>query len=162
MTAEKQKKIYPWLREKILINPRFQLRMVLYTAILATICVGFLYLADLFFFYKFELAAKSLGLEKNYDFSVFITQQRELRMKVFSAVAFVDFSLLLVAGVFISHRIAGPVFRICKALGELAGNPDTSEVLFRKKDFFPELSESFNRHQNAYKELASKGQKRAA
>ncbi|MEK6577647.1 MAG: hypothetical protein AABZ55_00340 [Bdellovibrionota bacterium] len=162
MTRDKQKKIYPGLREKILINPRFQLRMVLYAAILATICVGFLYLADLFFFYKFEMAAKTLGLEKNYDFSVFVAQQRDLRMRVFSAVAFVDFSLILVAGIFISHRIAGPVFRICKALSQLGGNPGATAIVFRKKDFFPELSESFNKHRDNYQELANKGQKRAA
>jgi nitrogen fixation/metabolism regulation signal transduction histidine kinase len=54
--------------------------------------------------------------------------------------------LTTVWGLLISHRIAGPIYRMCLHLDLVANGKTEKDVSFRKKDFFPELAEAFNRH----------------
>jgi len=53
--------------------------------------------------------------------------------------------LLIVAGIFLTHRIAGPVFRVQSDIDRvLAGEKDV-RVRFRRHDAFPELAEKVNK-----------------
>ncbi len=50
----------------------------------------------------------------------------------------------VVISMFISHRIAGPVYRICRTLGELGEGKIPHRINLRKRDEFKELSSSVN------------------
>ncbi len=53
--------------------------------------------------------------------------------------------LLIIAGIFVTHRIAGPVYRVqCDIDRVLAGEKNV-RVRFRKRDAFPELAEKVNK-----------------
>jgi methyl-accepting chemotaxis protein len=52
--------------------------------------------------------------------------------------------LLIVAGVFLTHRIAGPVFRVLSDIDRVLAGEKRVRVRFRRTDAFPELAEKVN------------------
>ncbi len=52
--------------------------------------------------------------------------------------------LLIVAGVFLTHRIAGPVFRVLSDIDRVLAGENGVRVRFRRGDAFPELAEKVN------------------
>lgn len=46
--------------------------------------------------------------------------------------------------IFISHRIAGPLFKLKKAMEEAKGGNFDQRITFRKNDHFTELQDTFN------------------
>jgi len=63
-----------------------------------------------------------------------------------------------VLGVYYLHRIAGPVYRIEKALREISEGKEIDTVYLRKKDFFKSLAETLN---NVIKQQKEKDAKMA-
>ena len=63
---------------------------------------------------------------------------------------FLSLMLLVSGGVYLSHKIAGPIFHLNKYLQEVtAGRSPTGPMHFRKHDFFPELADNFNAFQRS-------------
>lgn len=58
---------------------------------------------------------------------------------LFIALAFVNLVLLISTGFIVSHRIAGPVYKLKNHLSQMSS--ESSEFRLRKKDFFKELKE---------------------
>ncbi len=52
--------------------------------------------------------------------------------------------LLIIMGIFMTHRIAGPVYRVQKDIERVLGGEKGVRVKFRKGDSFPELAEKVN------------------
>ncbi len=52
--------------------------------------------------------------------------------------------LLIVAGIFLTHRIAGPVFRVTSDIDRVLAGEKGVRVHFRRGDAFPELAEKVN------------------
>jgi nitrogen fixation/metabolism regulation signal transduction histidine kinase len=53
--------------------------------------------------------------------------------------------MLIVAGVFLTHKIAGPVFRIQSDIDKVLAGERNVRVRFRRHDAFPELAEKVNK-----------------
>lgn len=53
--------------------------------------------------------------------------------------------ITFVISIFVSHRIAGPLFKLRKSFHEAENGNLDQQIVFRKYDYFPELAESFNR-----------------
>jgi methyl-accepting chemotaxis protein len=70
-------------------------------------------------------------------------EQRFLAVILVSAFIFLMI-FLTVLGIFITHRIAGPVFTLRRALQKIAGGDYSPNVKLRKDDEFRTLEESFN------------------
>ena len=54
------------------------------------------------------------------------------------------FLILMPAGIIFSHRICGPIYRIDQQMRKDSSAHHMGLVKFREKDFFPELSGSYN------------------
>jgi methyl-accepting chemotaxis protein len=52
--------------------------------------------------------------------------------------------LLIIMGIFMTHRIAGPVYRVQKDIERVLDGEKGVRVKFRKGDSFPELAEKVN------------------
>lgn len=52
--------------------------------------------------------------------------------------------LLVIMGIFVTHRIAGPVYRVQKDIERVLRGEKGVRVKFRKGDSFPELAEKVN------------------
>ncbi len=53
--------------------------------------------------------------------------------------------LLIVAGIFVTHRVAGPVFRVQSDIDRVLAGEKNVRVKFRRNDAFPELAEKVNK-----------------
>jgi len=129
-------------RKVLLINPRFQLTFLGFTAALAGLVIATIYGANFYFFTKFYRLGVELKLPTDHVFFQFLHQQKNTMMTVFGVTSAVVFVTLTVLGLVFSHRIAGPLYRMQRHLQETAGRP--KPVQFRKRDFFPELADAYN------------------
>lgn len=132
-------------RRTYVINPRFQFTMIGYVTLLSAVIIGSLYGLEVFFIQRFERLGASVGLPVHHIYFEFINGQKQFLNRAVFVLSAAVFVILSVAGIFISHRIAGPIHRFCQHLKSMEQDGTLREVRFRKKDFFPELSESFNR-----------------
>ena len=138
-------------RKVYLINPRFQLRVTSYFILLAGINILISYACVFYFFDIFQSKGVEIGLPKNHVFFMFIEDQITQMNSIFLIMAILTFFILLVAGVLISHRIAGPMYRLNQDLRVMADKRELKSLKFRKKDFFQEIPEAFNLVVEAFK-----------
>ena len=87
-----------------------------------------------------------IGLPKNHVYFMFMEDQMLTMNIVFLVTSLVTVGFLMFFGVYISHKIAGPLYRFCNHMNDIAsGNKTPSEIRFRDGDFFPEVAESYNK-----------------
>ena len=135
--SKNQRKVY-------LINPNFQLRVTSYFILLAVINILVFYGCVYYFFDIFYAKGLEIGLPENHVFFMFMEDQINQMTDIFVITSLVTVLILLVAGVLISHRIAGPMYRMNMDLRDMAEKKELKNLKFRKKDFFQEIPEAFN------------------
>jgi len=74
----------------------------------------------------------------------FLTEQRGLYVNSLLGVFFGVTLLLLVFGIFISHRLAGPIFALSRKMNELAHGNFNATLTLRKGDELQDLKERYN------------------
>lgn len=132
-------------RRNYLINPEFQLRFMAYVAMAVLASLSVLYLSNLWYFELLLEQGYELGLDPQHPYYVFIADQRTLLHQTYAAVSIVVFLLLMISGLFLSHRIAGPVYRLKMQMRDIvAKNGNVNPVYLRSKDFFPEVADEMN------------------
>jgi hypothetical protein len=131
-------------RKLFLINPRFQLVFMGYTALIAVFAIGIFYAANLYFFSDFVKTGQAIGLPPDHVFFQFISNQKLVMNQIFAVTAGLVAVVLAVGGLFFSHRIAGPLYRLNQHMREVALGRTTQGVHFRDGDFFLEVAESYN------------------
>jgi nitrogen fixation/metabolism regulation signal transduction histidine kinase len=65
--------------------------------------------------------------------------------------------LILVDMLIISNRFAGPLRRLHKHMQQAAERGDATSVQFRKRDYYPELAQAWNRIVEELNELRQQG-----
>ena len=143
-------------RKNYLINPTFQLTIV-------GIFIGISLIVNLIYFFSMSISfeeffslGKQLGLPKESQFFKFITHQKDKFTNIFLATSLLSSLVLIIFGILLSHKIAGPVYRMTEDLKEMTKNKKTKEVHFRKGDFFIELTETFNNFLDSHQKDKSK------
>jgi hypothetical protein len=137
-------------RKNFLINPRFQLSYIKHTVNLMLLTVLIFYAANLYHFWDFKKRGLEAGLPPDHIFFRFLQQQQTSMEIVFIVTAIIAAIFIIAYGVFLSHRVAGPLYRMNRYLEKNKGKINPGELRFRKGDYFSELAENFN---NYIKEL---------
>lgn len=143
-TAPSQQRA-PGKRIRFLVMPGFQLKFMLYIIGFVAFGIVVMYTSNHFYFERLVAEGKELGLESGHIYYEFIDQQRSLLNTTFALVSVIVFGGLIIAGLALSHKIAGPVYRI-QAYLELIrkhGEPQ-GQLKFRQRDFFPEIADLIN------------------
>lgn len=129
-------------RRIVLINKRFQIRFSIYVSLcLAALCFVYPLIVSNIFDYFFRYISRdpmgppAEGLVK--------MREEVLLLLMLSEVFVIGITFLI--SVFMSHRIAGPLYKLRQAFGLLSEGKWKGELRFRDKDYFPELAEDFNR-----------------
>lgn len=132
-------------RGRFLVLPSFQIKFMAYILAFSAFGMVVLYGSNAFYFDRLVTEGQDMGLAADHIYFQFIEQQRSLLNSVFISVSAIVFGGLFIAGVYLSHRIAGPVYRIQCYLQEFyeKGEPGSS-IKFREGDFFPEIAELVN------------------
>ena len=132
-------------RRIFLLHRKYQLTTIGMNLGLALIAIVVFYFQNRYLFTKFTQVGP--GEEWQVDPMIMeLVQQEQARMQMtFGLTALVILLAFLGIGVVLSHRVAGPLYRLQKHMEDIASGREVSEVKFREKDFFPELAETFNR-----------------
>ena len=127
-------------RRKYLINRNIQLRyMGMVSVLIAIMCIASVWTAYVTMWSSYsELVGDHPML-----YARFAEMNRTLLLR-FSAVLAAGIFLSVLITLFISHRIAGPMYRLEKILGEIAGGKMPRAANLRKKDEFKELASAIN------------------
>ena len=131
-------------RRAYLINPRFQWRFIGFMATLSLLAIAMLFVSNLLFFRNMEQEALSVGLTADNPYFDFLREQKSALSTLYFAVSGVVFVLMMGLGILYSHRIAGPLHHLDHRMRQIAGGEDPSPLIFRRRDQFRELAESFN------------------
>lgn len=130
----------PYQRAKILINRRFQLKFAFF------VCSWIFALSmvyPLIIFSLFEMFLKFVPQ----DSAQSLAHIKDIQGQVLFLLALLQLAVLLITfliSIFLSHRIAGPIYRIKKAMEEISKGNFDQRVTLRKNDHFMELQDSFN------------------
>lgn len=123
-------------RKSYLILPDFQWKIVLYAAGLAAGIIAVLYLANFFFFASLREDGLAAGLDPQHPFFSFLEKQTHLLDLIFIGVALAVNAIVILGGLWLSNRIAGPIYRIEQTLSQLVKNENPEKLSFRSRDFF--------------------------
>lgn len=128
--------------KNILILPKFQLKIIGYFLGLFLLTTASLYSTSYVFFWRLNQKALNVGIPEGHVFFKFMANQKQDLDTFFIALAIINLLLLLGAGLIISHRIAGPIFKLRKYLSAL--DRDSDSFRLRENDFFKDLEPTVN------------------
>lgn len=131
-------------RKTLLINPGFQLSFLSRILGVAVFTLALFYGAKVFFFHRAQVYFTSMGLPPEHMIFEFLGQQSRAMDWIFLGAAVLETLFLGLVGLRLSHRVAGPVYRVTQALHQVASGGQPEHIRFRKNDYFPELAQGYN------------------
>ncbi len=129
---------------KLLVLPRFQMGFIVFFLIMHLATMGFFFLFLSMAFQKMERLALDSGVQSSDVFFEFLSIQHSHIVQSLLIAAIAAGLCLLIGSVFVSHKVAGPLYRLVKSLNEMEAEGELKEVHFRKDDLMHEVSEPFN------------------
>ncbi len=136
------------LREKkFLINPDFQIQFMLSLAIISILSMSIIYIANDYFFQSYLAKGQALNLPPDHPFFLMIHEQKKFMAKVFITVAASITTIVALWGLFFSHKIAGPLFRLNQYFKKATEKRELQDkIYFREDDFFHEIPAAINQY----------------
>ena len=139
-------------RKKYLINREFQLPFILRMITIAAVVSVLLYVSNFVIFWRFNVLGQQMNLDESHPFYIFLKNQLGIMNTAYIFISLAVFIFLIVSGLFISHRISGPLYNLklnihkLSELKSLQGIADLKEIKFRKDDFFHDIGNELNNH----------------
>ncbi len=131
-------------RKTLLIHPSFQLRFISWMAALGVLVILLMRISHSWFFYRLKLQAVYAGVPQGHVFYQFIAERQAemtwIELGCFAGVV----CLSTVFGLILSHRIAGPLFRLRSHFEKVAETGLPEPLHFREDDFFRDLPDAYN------------------
>lgn len=131
-------------RKRLLINPAFQKDFLLYTCGIAAVVILMFFLGNEYVFYAFAEKARVSGLPSTHIFFKFLKDQHEIVTLYFGGISLLVFVTLVLCGLFLSNRVAGPIYRLECFLNDFNSGKIKAHMKFRKKDYFKEIEKPIN------------------
>ena len=127
-------------RFKLFINRPFQVSFLIYTS-LSTVILTFSFLAaNHFFFEKFMKQGEALSIPPNHLYFKFLEQQKATMNSIFIVTALVILLVNVIYGMYMSNRIAGPLYRLQKYPEEDLDRNSMSPLKFRKNELLSRVA----------------------
>ena len=131
-------------RRTYVINKKFQFSVLGWVTAISVFVTLANYLGLSFFFNKMRALAVGAQLNSNHVYFKFLSEQEAIMWKIFMYIAVASAIMIIVGGIFLSHQIAGPLYRLTQHLKSHKKNENVPALKFRKGDYFPEIEEAFN------------------
>ena len=139
-------------RTKYLVNPEFQLRLIILSFIPVLVTLSVFYFQSVTAVRDVKsLADNLLGEEKATALMMLETQELVLGRYFFwsSLIVFIISGIVLMI---VSHKMVGPLYRLEKHLEEINETGEVKLIRFRKKDYLQNLelhiNKMFSKHQD--------------
>lgn len=131
-------------RTSLLIHRPFQLAVIAYANAIAAAVLIVLYRAGAYFFQTLERQPQIAALAEGDPLRFFLQQQQHSLLALICGLAVFLCVLVTVGALILSHRVAGPLYRLRHHFDRIAAGGEPGEVRFRQRDLFPELAKSAN------------------
>lgn len=132
-------------RKTYLVYPKFQLGLIGTAVVAGLLIIAGLYGSVNYVFWKLHLMTIQMQLPADHVLVRFLYQQEMFLNAAFGVAAGLAVLFASVVGIFLSHRIAGPVYHIEKHIRMLADEKGQGTNLkLRKNDHFHELARAVN------------------
>jgi hypothetical protein len=128
------------MRKNFIINKEFQFKFIFFMLLIGLLTLTSTYLILQDYFIEFYKIADESGLPSNHPFRELIGYQKDKMHLLFVILAGINLLVITLSGIWMGHKIAGPIYRIVKSLKEDKG----TEIITREKDYFKELPEALN------------------
>jgi hypothetical protein len=140
--------------KKFLINSEFQIPFIASLLLISIVSMSIIYLANDYFFHVYIQKGQLLNLPPDHPYFLMIHEQKQFMTKVFIAVAICISNIAILWGLFYSHKIAGPLFRLQSYFKNAAIDSVElkNKIYFRDDDFFQEVPDSINRYIDSVKD----------
>ena len=135
-----EKKKHKRQLKNLLINKKFQLVIIGYFLILFVILTLIYFGANSYFFWKFNQLGINSGIRADHVFFRIVEAQRNSMNTIFLITSIASMVVIVVYGLVMSHKIAGPIYKVCDHIKNKKSGP----ISFRDGDFFPELAHAIN------------------
>jgi len=130
------------MRKNFIINKEFQFKFISFMLLIGLLTLASTFMVLQNYFTEFYQIADESGLPSNHPFRDLIGYQKDKMQIFFMILAGINLILITVSGLWMGHKIAGPIYRIVKSLNEEKG----TAIVTRKKDYFKELPEALNQY----------------
>ena len=112
--------------------------------------VVILYGVNYYFLWKFYSQHSVKVTLQESEILEILTEQFQLINTYFIFTSIIISLILIIASIIISHRVAGPLFRLARHMKSTAQGEEPKEIQFRKKDHFKELADAYNTQLNFF------------
>lgn len=130
-------------RKRYLIDPNFQIKIIILFLFLSFSILTIIYLFDTYYFEYFIQKGKDIDLEKGHVYYRLLQEQKKKMDTVFLYLSITLTIFVLIFGVFLSHKIAGPLYRL-RIFFKEKEYEDGIPLVFRKGDFFQDIPKIVN------------------
>jgi len=131
-------------RTQYLVAKGFQIRFSLFLVVVGlaiSAIVGFILYGMLI---KTQSLLIGTGITTSPDVIDYLTSQRSAYLYSLLGIFVCVISALMIFGIFVSHRLAGPIFAISRKMNELCHGNFNATLELRAADEFQELKEVYN------------------
>lgn len=147
----------PFYKRKYLVNYRFQLTFTFAFMVFFGVAQLVLYFVLAHLLDEVTRQFESLSAPGAAVFAHIVKDSRQLWNEAFIMVSQCTLLLTFGVGILVSHRVAGPLFRLRSHLDEGARTGALMDVRFRSGDFFQDIPPAFNRFMQTLRGLRSGG-----
>jgi methyl-accepting chemotaxis protein len=132
-------------RKNYIVNPSLQLQLILGANVLALISAALI--ATLMFYAQMHMEsyATGLNLAPGNPFLEQIARREEEFTRMCMLIGAAQFIIFNLTAIFLSHRIAGPLYRLERHLQDIGAGKEPAPVKFRKGDLYQPLADACNK-----------------
>lgn len=131
-------------RTRYLIHPKFQLLFSAMLILIALICALWVGAIIYILIYTNNLIYVKYNIHTSPQFLSLLVKQGRIVVVAWIASFAIIAVILFIAGIFLSHRMAGPLFALTREMKKLKEGDLTAHLRLRKRDEFKELKAPFN------------------
>lgn len=131
-------------RSIILVNPKFQFSFIKHSFFMTLFVLITFYLFKIYIFWEIKDIAYETGVPHAHDF-VKILDQRSFIIDISFLILAINVICMIAAwGLWLSHRVAGPIYRIRNEVKKIVEGRPLSRINIRDHDYFHDLKDSIN------------------
>jgi methyl-accepting chemotaxis protein len=131
-------------RQTWIINPKFQYKVILCGLSIGSIALILTFIANKMFFSRcYDVLLRS-GIGGGDLLWQFMGQQERIMGGLFLGVLLIVMVISGLLGLIISHRIAGPMYKLHQSFQAVADGKRSHHLTFREEDFFHEIADIHN------------------
>lgn len=131
-------------KRNFLIYPSFQIKLIFFFILINFINLIIFFMANRYFFMVFEGKGQALGIPSSHIFFRFIESLKTDMNIIFIFSASLTLVLVLIGGLIISHKAAGPIYRLLLELKGMKESKSLNKISFRSGDYLKEVEVNFN------------------